>query len=193
MAKNDDGSGGLLALLGIFAAAHTVHQSQVISNHEQTLAQLQEENNWLRAFHRNWLPFSNQFNERHQSLRKYALDRTVHNLPSPIKEVFSEALRSYLYGNHIAAANLVGLTIERLIRDLSKDEKSSLFDIIDTFKKNEIIDGHLQLKLHLLRQLRNVHSHDIVILPEIDLLNLFSAVKSLLILRDQTPNVPKVE
>lgn len=181
-------------MLGIAAAAaHTVHQAQVISSHEQNLAQLQNENSWLRGFHSAWLPFANQFNERHQSLRKYDLDSTVHNLESPLKEVFSEALRSYLYGNHIAAASLVGLTIEEILRKLSIDEKSSLFDIIDSLHKNGVIDAHLQLKLHVLRQLRNVHSHKIISLPEIDLLNLFSAVKSLLILRHQTPNVPKVE
>lgn len=188
MGKNDD---QLLTVLGIVAAAHTVHQAQVISNHEKTLAQLQNENRSLGDFHRAWFPFANQFNERHQSLRKYALDNTVHNLASPIKEVFSGALRSYLFGNHIAAASLVALTIERLVRNLSSDEKSSLFDIIDKLQTDGLIDAHLQLKLHLLRKIRNAHSHDIIILPEIDLLNLFSAVKSLLILRDQSINSAK--
>lgn len=189
MGKNDDG--GLLALLGFIAAAHTLNQAQVISGHEQNLAELQDENKWLRDFHQSWQPFANQFYERHQTLRKYDLDSTVKNLGAPIKEVFSEALRSYLYGNHISAASLVALTIERLLREQSKDESSSLFDLIDALQKNRIIDTHLQLKLHILRKVRNVHSHEIVILSEIDLLNLFSAVKSLLVLHDQGINRSK--
>lgn len=188
MGKNDD---GLLALIGFAAAAHTIHQGQVISNHEHNLAQLTADNEWLRSFYQNWSPFANQFNDRYETLRKYELDSTVHKLKSPIKEAFSEALRSYLYGNHIAAANLVGLTIERVIRNLTGNEKSPLFEIIDKLGKDGAVDGHLQLKLHVLRQLRNSHSHEVIILPEIDLLNMFSAVKSLLILEDRNQGLPR--
>ncbi|MFZ5627974.1 MAG: DUF4145 domain-containing protein [Spirochaetota bacterium] len=188
MGKNDD---GLLALIGFGAAALTIHQGQVISNHEQNLAQLTADNEWLRAFHQNWSPFAHQFNTRHETLRKYALDNTVHRLKSPTKEAFSEALRSYLFGNHIAAANLVGLTIERVIRNLTGDEKSSLFEIIDKLGKAGAIDSHLQLKLHVLRQIRNAHSHEVIIVQEIDLLNMFTAVKSLLILQDRNQDLPR--
>ncbi|HUT53075.1 MAG TPA: DUF4145 domain-containing protein [bacterium] len=133
----------------------------------------------LSKYHSGWSPFTEKFIKRRKKLDEFELVETVNALPEDIKAAYKDALNCYLFGQNLASTNMVCLTIEQIIRVAAGSDEGKLFEVIDTVCKEKNLSPHIQRDLHLLRQIRNIHSHYVEPLGELDLLKLFKTVGDL--------------
>ena len=133
----------------------------------------------MSAFYQSWRPFAEQFINRKTTLAKYQLDKTVYSIGGVVRASYCEALRCYLFQRDLAAASMICLTIETLLREVAKDDHTPLFQVIDNIEKSHNLSPNLKKQLHILRQMRNVQSHKVNKLDEISLLSLFQCVGDL--------------
>jgi hypothetical protein len=130
----------------------------------------------LEHFYMSWSPSAKAFNRRKLKLAEYELDKVIYALEGSVRNSYIEALNCFIFGRDIAASNMICLSLETLIRDITNDKESSLLNIIDDLVKKKNLSPDLQDGLHQLRKIRNRHSHTVAKLKELTLLNLFQAV-----------------
>jgi len=169
------------------AATNAVVQAIVIAQHRKIKEQgvdiksLEKEMSDLLAFYKAWSPIANKLNERRNTLNKFNLVNTINALPEPIKAAYKESIACFFFGKDLASASMLCLTIETMVRQAANDNnlETSLFLLINNLVKQKKLTPHLQDKLHILRKIRNLQSHNVQNLRELDLLSLFQAVVDL--------------
>jgi hypothetical protein len=160
-----DDSTALIAALGLGWLIGSSGKRQEVASNQQ-----------LAAYRQTWRPFTDRFIERRNTLLKYKLDRTIKVLSGNVQSAYQEAVKCFLFGQNLAASNMICLTLETLIRDITNDKESPFVKIIDDIVKKKNLSPDLQDELHQLRKIRNRHSHTVAKLKELTLLSLFQAV-----------------
>lgn len=163
-----------LAVAGLAQA-----QQKMLGEKDERIKSLKQRNAELMDFFKAWKPIADVLNERRKTLNKFNLMSTINALPEPIKSAYNESIVSFLFGKDLAAASIACLIIEGMIREKSCEYDARLEGVINRMAARNIISPHLQNKLHILQRVRNLHSHHIQKLRELDLLALFQAVDDL--------------
>jgi hypothetical protein len=173
----------LLTMLGLGSIIGIGLKQNEVATREKDILALQKENTNLKLFLNRWLAFDKRWKERFQVLRRFNLTSIIPNLPESIREIYKEAVVCYLCGRDLAASNMVCLAIEVSLREITGDQTTRLNDLIERFTNQEGMSPDLKRKLHIIREMRNVQSHSVNILSELDFLSLLEANQNILALK----------
>jgi hypothetical protein len=174
--NEDSGGGALLLALGLGALAGWVFTSPGKNTGGPSYKDLSLASTGLQAFQKRWESTSDRFDDRRKMLGRYHLEKTIQSLSGEIQQAYIESLNCFLFGFDIASANMIGLSIELLLRNKTGEEKKSLFDLVEDLEARKIVSAPMAKTLHLLRQIRNMQSHTLNKPDELELLSLFKAV-----------------
>lgn len=141
--------------------------------------QKDEEYKELLHYQLQWKNKTDQFQNRKKELEKYKLDDTVDLLNGETKDIFSEAINCYLFGLDFAASNMICLVIEMYLREKTKNNKDTLYDLIQNLVDTHEIEPVYLTYFHALRKQRNIQVHTINKLDELTILGMIKTMKDI--------------